>query len=169
MNIIETDRLILRRLSTNDAEFILGLLNQPSFIDFIGDRGVRTLEDASRYILQGAIASYERFGFGLYLTLQKESEIPIGICGLVKRETLKDADVGFAFLPQYWSKGYAFESASAVMDYAKNTLGLKRILGITTPNNQGSIRILEKIGLKFEQMVNLSEDDVELKLFALDL
>ena len=169
MNIIETDRLILRRLSTDDAEFILGLLNQPSFIDFIGDRGVRTLEDASRYILQGAIASYERFGFGLYLTLQKESEIPIGICGLVKRETLKDADVGFAFLPQYWSKGYAFESASAVMDYARNTLGLKRILGITTPNNQGSIHVLEKIGLKFEQMVNLSEDDVELKLFALDL
>ncbi|MDO9302664.1 MAG: GNAT family N-acetyltransferase [Anaerolineales bacterium] len=169
MNIIETDRLILRRLSTDDAEFILGLLNQPSFIDFIGDRGVRTLEDASRYILQGAIASYERFGFGLYLTLQKESEIPIGICGLVKRETLKDADVGFAFLPQYWSKGYAFESASAVMDYAKNTLGLKRILGITTSNNQSSIHVLEKIGLKFEQMVNLSEDDVELKLFALDL
>ena len=166
MNIIETDRLILRKLSTDDAEFILDLLNQPSFIHFIGDRGVRTLEDARQYILKGAVASYERFGFGLYLTLLKEREVPIGICGLVKRETLSDADVGFAFLPQYWAKGYAFESASAVLAYARNTLGLKRILGITSADNQGSIHVLEKIGLKFEKMVKLSEDDVELKLFG---
>jgi RimJ/RimL family protein N-acetyltransferase len=136
MNITETERLILRKLSTADAAFIFDLLNQPSFIKFIGDRGVRNLEDANRYILQGAVTSYERFGFGLYLTLLKENQIPIGICGLVKRETLKDADIGFAFLPQYWSKGYAFESASAVLAYAKNTLGLKRVLGITAPDNQ---------------------------------
>ena len=168
MNIIETDRLILRKLSTDDAGFILDLLNQPSFIHFIGDRGVRTLEDASRYIFKGAVASYERFGFGLYLTLLKESEVPIGICGLVKRETLKDVDIGFAFLPQYWSKGYAFESASAVLGYARNTLGIKRIVGITTPDNHGSIRVLEKMGLRFEKMVKLSEDDMQLKLFALD-
>jgi RimJ/RimL family protein N-acetyltransferase len=166
MNIIETDRLILRKLGVDDAEFIVDLLNQPSFIHYIGDRGVRTLEDAKRYILAGAVTSYERFGFGLYLTLLAEGQIPIGICGLVKRDSLKDADVGFAFLPQYWSKGYAFEAASAVLVYARNTLGLKRILGITTPDNQGSIRVLEKAGLKFEQMVRLSEDDVELKLFA---
>ncbi len=166
MNIIETDRLILRKLGVDDAEFILDLFNQPSFIHYIGDRGVRTLEDAKRYILAGAVTSYERFGFGLYLTLLAEGQIPIGICGLVKRDSLKDADVGFAFLPQYWSKGYAFEAASAVLVYARNTLGLKRILGITTPDNQGSIRVLEKAGLKFEQMVRLSEDDVELKLFA---
>jgi RimJ/RimL family protein N-acetyltransferase len=116
--------------------------------------------------LAGAVTSYERFGFGLYLTQLAEGQVPIGICGLVKRDSLKDADVGFAFLPQYWSKGYAFEAASAVLVYARNTLGIKRILGITTPDNQGSIRVLEKIGLKFEQMVRLSEDDVELKLFA---
>jgi RimJ/RimL family protein N-acetyltransferase len=166
MNILETDRLILRKLSIDDAVFILDLLNQPSFIHYIGDRGVRTLEDANRYILTGAIASYERFGFGLYLTLLKENKVPIGICGLVKRDALKDADIGFAFLPHYWSKGYAFESASAVLAYARNTLGLKRILGITTPENTGSIRVLEKIGLKFEKMVKLSEDDIELKLFV---
>lgn len=169
MKLIETERLILRKLTANDAEFILDLLNQPSFIHYIGDRGVRTLEDASRYILTGAVTSYERFGFGLYLTLLKGGQVPIGICGLVKRDTLKDADIGFAFLPQFWSKGYAFESASAVLAYARNMLGLKRILGITTPDNQGSIHVLEKIGLKFEQMVKLSEDDVELKLFAVDL
>lgn len=166
MNLIETDRLLLRKLSTDDAGFMLDLLNQPSFIHFIGDRGVRTLEDASRYILTGAVTSYERFGFGLYLTVLKDGEVPIGICGLVKRETLKDVDIGFAFLPQYWLKGYAFESASAVLDYGRKTLGLKRIVGITTPDNQGSIRVLEKLGLKFEKMVKLSEDDIELKLFA---
>lgn len=168
MNILETERLFLRKLSTADAGFILDLLNQPSFIHYIGDRGVRTLEDASRYILNGAVSSYERFGFGMYLTLLKEGEVPIGICGLVKRDTLEDVDIGFAFLPQYWSKGYAFESASAVLAYGRNTLGLKRILGIATADNTGSIRVLEKIGLKFEKMVKLSEDDVELKLFASD-
>jgi RimJ/RimL family protein N-acetyltransferase len=165
MNIIETERLVLRKLSTDDAGFILDLLNQPSFIQFIGDRGVRTLEDASQYIFEGAIASYEKYGFGLYITLLKESKIPIGICGLVKRDALKDADIGFAFLPQYWSKGYAVESATAVLAYARKTLGLKRILGITTPDNKNSIRVLEKIGLKFKQMVKLSED-LELKLFV---
>jgi RimJ/RimL family protein N-acetyltransferase len=169
LTLIETERLILRKLSTDNAEFILDLLNQPSFIHYIGDRGVKTLEDARQYILKGAVASYERFGFGLYLTLLKESEIPIGICGLVKRDALKNADIGFAFLPQYWSKGFAFESASAVLAYARNTLGIKRILGITSPDNQGSIRVLEKLGLKFEQMVKLSRDDVELKLFVSDI
>lgn len=169
MNMIETDRLLLRKLSTDDAAFILDLLNQPSFLQFIGDRGVRTLEDANRYILTGAVASYERFGFGLYLTLLKKSEIPIGICGLVKRDSLKDVDIGFAFLPQYWSKGYAFESASAVLDYARNTLGLKRIAGITAPDNHGSIRVMEKIGLKFEKMVKLSEDDIELNFFVSEI
>ena len=169
MNVIETERLILRKLTMEDAGFILDLLNQPSFIQYIGDRGVRNLEDAKRYIEAGAITSYERNGFGLYLTVLKGSEIPIGLCGLVKRDSLKDVDVGFAFLPQYWLKGYAFESASAVLAYARNTLGLKRILGIATPDNQGSIRVLEKIGLKFEKMVRLSADDVELQLFALDM
>ena len=169
MNVIETDRLVLRKLTIDDAVFILDLLNQPSFIQFIGDRGVRTLDDARDYLSKRLINSYERFGFGLYLTLLRESGIPIGICGLVKRELLENVDVGFAFLPQYWSKGYAFESAFAVLAYARNTLGLKRIVGIATPDNHGSIRVLEKIGLRFEKMVKLSEDDVELKLFALDL
>lgn len=168
MNVIETERLLLRKLSTDDADFILDLLNQPSFIQFIGDRGVRTLDDARGYISKRLIESYERFGFGLYLTLLKQGEVPIGICGLVKRDSLDDIDIGFAFLPQYWLKGYAFESASAVLAYTKNVLGIKRIVGIATPDNHGSIRVLEKLGLKFEKMVKLSEDDMELKLFALD-
>jgi RimJ/RimL family protein N-acetyltransferase len=165
---LETDRLILRRLSIDDAEFILDLLNQPSFIRFIGDKGVRTLDSARGFILQGPVASYERNGFGLYLTVLKESLVPIGICGLLKRDTLEDVDVGFAFLPQFWSKGYAFESASAVIEYGRSVLGLKRIVAITQSDNQASIKVLEKIGLRFERMVKLPADAPELMLFAAD-
>lgn len=166
MNIIKTDRLILRKLTTDDAPFILDLLNQASFIQFIGDRGVRTLDDARQYIVNGPVASYERHGFGLYLTLLKNGETPIGICGLIKRDVLADVDVGFAFLPQFWMKGYAFEAASAVIDQGKKTFGIQRIVGITTPDNIGSIRVLEKLGLRFEKMIKLSANEPELKLFS---
>ena len=169
MNVLETDRLVLRQLSIGDAEFILALLNEPSFLRFIGDKGVRTLDDAREYILKGPICSYERFGFGLYLAMLKENGVPIGICGLLKRESLGDVDVGFAFLPQFWSRGYALESASAVMAYGRNCLGLNRIVAVTNPDNEGSIRVLEKLGLAFEKMVRLSEDGPEIKLFASDV
>ena len=166
MIILETDRLVLRWLAAEDAEFIFDLLNQPSFLQFIGDKGVGTIVDARNYILTGPIASYERFGFGLYLTELKPAQAPIGICGLLKRETLDDVDVGFAFLPQYWKQGYAFESASAVMAYGRDVLGLDRIVAITSPDNEASIKVLSKLGLKFERMIRLSEDAPEVKLFA---
>lgn len=169
MKILETDRLILRQFSTEDAEFILELVNEPSFIQNIGDRGVRTLEDARSYILRVAITSYEKNGFGLYLVLLKESDESIGMCGLIKRDGLEDVDIGYAFLPRYWSKGYAMEAARAVKDYARDVIGLKRLVAITDPENEDSIRILEKIGLKYEKMVRLSADDIELKLFATDI
>ncbi|HEY7697895.1 MAG TPA: GNAT family N-acetyltransferase [Vicinamibacteria bacterium] len=166
MIVLETERLTLRRLELGDAEFILGLLNDPSFLRFIGDKKVRTLEDAREYISSGPIASYERHGFGLYLTERREDGVPIGICGLLKRESLKDVDIGFAFLPRFWSKGYAFESASAVMTYARSVLGLGRVVAITSPENDPSIRLLTKLGMKFESMVRLSEDSPEIRLFA---
>ncbi len=168
MILLETERLALRKLSTDDAEFILVLLNEPSFLRYIGDKGVRNLDDARQYILTGPVESYERNGFGLYLVELKETKLPLGMCGLVKRDGLTDADVGFAFFPAYWSKGYAVESAAAVLAYGRNVLGLQRILGITLPDNQSSINVLKKIGLKFEQMVSLSEDRQELMLFASD-
>ena len=164
--VLETDRLLLRKLSVEDAEFIVELVNEPAWLRFIGDKGVRTVEDARNYITQGPVASYDRFGFGLYLTELKDSGTPIGICGLVKRETLEHPDIGFAFLPRFWRNGYAFESASAVLELAKTTLGLTRILAITTPDNYSSIRVLEKLGLSFEEMVSFSEE--ELKLFAIN-
>src|SRR5437762_12680729 len=117
--VIETERLQLRRLSVDDAEFILRLLNEPSFIQNIGDRGVRTLDDARSYILKGPVASYEKFGFGLWMIETKARATPIGICGLLKREVLEDVDIGYALLPEFCSQGYALESASAVMSYAR--------------------------------------------------
>jgi RimJ/RimL family protein N-acetyltransferase len=167
-NILETERLNLRRLDAGDAAFILELLNDESFLRNIGDKGVRTIEDAVQYILTVPVESYARHGFGLWLVELKETGTPAGICGLVKRDTLPDADIGYAFLPRFRSQGYACESAAAVMSYGLNTLGLKRLLAITNADNAGSIRVLEKIGLKFDRLVRLSSDAPEIMLFASD-
>ncbi len=156
----------MRELELHDDEFIVRLLNEPSFLRFIGDKGVRTLSDAREYILNGPMDSYRRFGFGLYLTSLREGGIPVGICGLVKRDALPDVDVGFAFLSQYGSRGYATEAASAVLAYGSGKLHLRRIVAITTPENQASIAVLEKIGLKFERMIKLSADGPQLRLFG---
>jgi RimJ/RimL family protein N-acetyltransferase len=166
MKVLETDRLILRRATVDDSEFILELLNDPSWLRFIGDRGVRTLDDARDYILKSLVAMYERLGFGLYLTELKSEAVPIGICGLIKRDSLEDVDIGFAFLPKFRGKGYAYESASAVLAYGKGSFGLNRIVAITTPDNYDSARLLEKLGFNFERMAKLSDDSAEVSLFA---
>jgi RimJ/RimL family protein N-acetyltransferase len=153
LNILETERLILRQLSVDDAEFILKLVNEPSFIQNIGDRGVRTLEDAKSYIRNGPAASYAKNGFGLYLVVLKDTQESMGMCGLIKRDGLEDVDIGYAFLPKFWSKGYAVEAAQATKAYAKDVIGLKRMVAITDPANEGSIRVLEKIGLKLERII----------------
>jgi len=169
LKVLESERLILRQFSEDDAAFILELLNEPSFIHNIGDRKIRSLYGAKVYIKNGPVASYNRHGFGLYLVELKETGESIGMCGLIRRETLEDVDIGYAFLPKFWSKGYAVESALAVKQYARDVVGLKRIVAITDPHNVGSIRVLEKIGMTFEKMVKLSEDDIDLKLFCVDL
>jgi RimJ/RimL family protein N-acetyltransferase len=164
--VFETDRLVLRRLSADDSPFILRLLNEPSFLQHIGDRGVRNLADATQYILAGPVASYERHGFGLFLVELRESRAPIGICGLLKRDALDDVDLGFAFVPESWSKGYAFESTSATLAYAHDTHHLKRIVAITSQDNVASINLLVKLGFYFERMVLMPGEKVEVKLFA---
>ena len=166
MRVLETERLVLRRFSAGDAEFIVQLLNEPSFIQNIGDKGVRSTADALRYIETGPVANYERLGFGLYLVELKETRESIGLCGLIKREGLTDIDVGFAFLPSFWSKGYAFEAASAVTAYGRDVLGIQRIVAITAPDNTLSINVLKKLGLRFAQMIKLSESEPELRLFV---
>jgi ribosomal-protein-alanine N-acetyltransferase len=164
-SVIRTSRLDLRELDFGDAQFILELLNEPGFIRFIGDKGVRTLADARDYIHQGPMDSYARNGFGLYAACLRDGT-QIGICGLVKREGLNDPDVGFAFLSRYWSSGYAVESAAAVLAHAGDTLRIKRVVAITSPDNQASIAVLKKIGLQFERMIRLLDHSPELKLFG---
>lgn len=168
MIVLETARLVLRRLTLNDAPFIQELVNDPSFLRYIGDRNVRSLQDARRYLLSGPIASYERFGFGLYLTFLKETGDAVGMCGLLKRDTLPDPDVGFALLPAYWRKGYASEAAAAVLDHGRIRLGFGRIVAITSPDNVASIALLEKLGLKFEAMIHLGDDPREVRLMAVN-
>jgi len=164
--VVETERLVLRRLTAADAEFILELLNDPSFLRFIGDRGVRNVEDARRYIETGPVAMYAEHGFGMFLVQLKGDSVPIGICGLMKRASLPDVDVGFAFLPRFWSQGYAIESATAVVALGQREFGLKRIAGITKPGNRSSIKVLERLGLKFEKLVKLSAEGEDTALYA---
>lgn len=166
MNVAETQRLRVRWLNADDAAFILELVNEPSWIRYIGEKGVKTPQDARRYIEDGPVAMYKREGFGLYMVELKDSGDPIGICGLIKRETLKDVDIGFAFLPGFWRKGYALESAAAVMRYGSTTLGLRRIVAILSQDNVRSSNLLEKLGFHFEGTVKLRPDDEELKLYA---
>ncbi|HDR7895345.1 GNAT family N-acetyltransferase [Bacillus pacificus] len=164
MIVLETERLTLRWLDIKDAPFILELVNDPAWIQFIGNKGVRTLEDATNYIVNGPIDMYNKLGFGLYLVERKEDLTPLGMCGLIKRDSLEDVDIGFAFLEEFRSKGYGYESASAVIDYGVQNLGLKRIVAITTIDNIHSGKLLEKVGLKFEEIISDSGED--LKLFG---
>ena len=163
---LQTERLLLRPFTIDDAEFILTLLNEPSFLRYIGDKKVRNLDDARQYILNGPVASYERHGFGLCLVELRESHAPIGMCGLLKRDELPDPDIGFALLPDFWSKGFAFEASTAVLDDARERLKLERILAITSVDNHASIDLLQRLGFTFEGLRQLASDREPVKLFT---
>jgi len=166
MFILQTARLRLRELTTGDAEFMLALLNDRDFIRHVGDRGVRTVEGASEYILKGPMQSYARNGFGLYMVELTETRAKLGICGLVKREGLTDVDIGFGFLPQYRSQGYAVEAATAIMAQARDALGLERVVAITSQDNDRSANVLNKLGFEFEQMIRFPGEEKEIRLFG---
>ncbi len=166
MIVLTSERLILRRLTLDDAEFIVRLLNDPDFVRFIGDRGVRTPDDARRYLRDGPLRSYEIHGFGLWAVELAATREPLGMSGLLKRDALDDVEVGFAFLPQARRQGYAFEAARAVLDYGRDVHGLGRIVAITSPDNQASIGLLERLGLRFERLLRLTQEGEELELFA---
>jgi RimJ/RimL family protein N-acetyltransferase len=167
VRVLETPRLVLRRLSADDAPLIQRLLNEPSFLQYIGDRGVRTIEDARRYIETGPMAMYARVGFGLFLVELKSTGAPIGICGLLKRDTLDDVDIGFAYLPEYWRQGYAYESAASTLEYGRTIHKLSRIVAITSLENPPSVALLEKLGFRFERIIRMTADGEELRLFGL--
>lgn len=159
---LETERLVLRHFNRDDAAFILRLLNEPAWLEHIGDRGVRTLEDARNYIQKGPVEMYGRLGFGLFLVELKEGAVPLGLCGLIKREGLDHVDIGFAFLAEHRGKGYAFESASAVMSWARDVLRLPKVLAITSQGNSASGRLLEKLGFRYKGLVHLGGEDLKL-------
>ena len=166
MTVLETQRLSLREFTVDDAQFILKLLNEPSFLRYIGDKKVRNLEDARQYILNGPVASYERNGFGLYLVVLKESYTPIGMCGFLKREELPDPDIGFAFMPEFWSKGFAYEAAAALLQDGRERLKLERILAITSLDNDASIKLLQRLGFGFDRVITLAAGSEPVKLFT---
>ena len=168
MKILETTRQTLHELSLDDASFMLELLNTPGWIQFIGDRGVKTIEEARNYLQNGYLKSYRQHGFGFYLQRLKSNQAKIGICGLIKRDSLSDVDIGFGMLPGYEGKGYALEAAKAVLEYARTNLHIPRIIAITTPDNRRSIRLLEKLGLQFESQMEYGDAKEVLNVYAID-
>ena len=166
MIVCETERLRLRHLLDSDAPFILELLNEPDFIRNIGDREVRTLEDARRYIQHGPMVSYSQHGFGLFLVELRDSGKPVGICGLLKRDYLQDVDVGFALRESYRGQGYAFEAAQAAMRHGQEDLGISRIVAITSPDNRASMKVLRKLGLEFERNLRIPDQSRDTRLFT---
>ena len=166
---LSTTRLVLRQLDLGDAKFILHLVNDPAWLQHIGDKNVRTLADARAYLENGPLAMYRRRGFGLSVVALRDGGVPIGVCGIIRRDTLDDADLGFAFLPAFRSQGYAFESASAAMAHGKHALRLSRLLAITASGNVASTRLLGKLGFRFERLLRLTPDAPEVELYAAKL
>ena len=167
--VCETDRLALRRFTLEDAAFVLELLNEPGWLRFIGDRNVRTLEDARAYLERGSIGHYARRGYGFYRVELKATGEPVGMSGLIKRDALDDVDIGFAQLARHAGRGYAQEAAAEVVRHAREDVGLARLVAITTPDNVRSISLLEKLGMRFERTIRLSDDEAELRLYGMEL
>lgn len=166
MKILETKRLELQEIALGDAPFLFQLLNTPTWLQFIGDRGIKTMKDAENYAQNNMIASYQKNGFGLYLVKLKENKVSIGLCGLIKRPTLENVDIGFALMPEYEGKGYAYEAAAATMEYAQNKLSLTKIVAITVRENERSLKLLHKLGLRFEKIVKWPDSGEELMLLS---
>lgn len=167
--VLRTERLDLRHLDPDeDAAFILRLVNEPSWLRYIGDRGVRTQDAARRYILEGPVEMYDRLGFGLFLVELRDGAQPIGLCGLIKRDALEDVDIGFAFLPEYWSRGYAFESSSAVLSWGRRVHGLARVVAVTSPDNDASSRLLRRLGFRYARRLQLSPEAPTVRLYVSD-
>ena len=164
-SILETERLSLREFNTTDATFIIQLLNSKGWLKFIGDRHIKTLEQAENYLTNGPMKSYSVNGFGLSMVELKNTHTPIGMCGLIKRDNLPDIDIGFAFLEEFMGNGYAFEIAQATINFAKENLQKETILAITIPTNVRSINLLKKIGMKFEKNFSFEGSTEELMLF----
>ncbi len=165
----ETPRLRLRRLTLDDAPLMLAVWNDPAFIRFVGDRGIRSLDEARIAMEVGAMNLYETYGYGPYGVILKEKDKAIGICGLFRRDGLDDPDIGFAILPDFCGQGYAYEAARSVVDHSRADLGLSRLTAIVSPDNQASVGLIRKLGLRFERMHRMPDDDDEVAIYAMSL
>jgi ribosomal-protein-alanine N-acetyltransferase len=165
---LQTSRLTIRELTPADAAFVLELLNEPAFHRYIGDKGVRDLAGAEKYIREGPQASYAKHGFGLWRVALKADDTPVGMCGLLKRDFLDHPDLGYALLARHGGKGYAFEAASATLAHARSTLKLGPLHALTAPENPASIRLLDKLGFRFERMINAPGQAEPSRLFMAD-
>jgi RimJ/RimL family protein N-acetyltransferase len=163
----ETTRLYLKPTNINDAIFILKLLNSPKWLKFIGDRNVHTIKDAENYITERMLPQFEQLGYGNYTVIRKLDGVKIGSCGLYNRDGIDGVDIGFAFLPAYENLGYAFESASTLLNIGKNTFKLPKINAITTKKNGKSQQLIKKLGLQFVEKIKIPNDDEELLLFTI--
>jgi RimJ/RimL family protein N-acetyltransferase len=161
-----SDRLSIRKFTLDDAPFIFELLNEPDWIKFIGDRHIKTPEDAKNYIVNVLFSIYRKYDFGPYLIALKENEKPVGMTSLIKRDALSNVDLGFAFLKKYRAQGYAFEAVKATQNYAHNTLGIVALLAITNPDNAASVHLLKKSGFVFDKKIRLPGESEDLLLFA---
>ena len=166
MIIAETPRLRIRHLVADDAVFTCRLLNEPSFIENIADRGVRNEQDALHYLMNGPIKSYRQHGYGLFMVETSGSAEPLGFCGLLFRDYLAETDIGFAFLPEFWGQGFAFEAASAVMHFGYRQLALNRIVALVSAGNTPSIKLLTRLGLQFEKLVTMKPSNETVQLYA---
>ncbi len=166
MNLITTDRLLINKITIDDAGFILELMNDKDWIKNIGDKGVRTIEDAQAYIQSRFLKTYNESDYGFYTMNLKNTQQIIGIVGLVDRKGIDHIDIGYGILPEFRGKGYAFEAAKAIHDYGYQELNLEKIVAIVNPDNLPSIKLLTKLGLEFEKMVRLPEGDKDIKLFS---
>ena len=164
--VCESPRLRIRRVTRGDAEFLLRQLTQPSWLRYIGDRGVASVADTERYIESRILEQYSALGYGMYVVQLKSSGEPIGLCGLVKREFLPDPDLGFSLLEAHWGQGYAVEAASAVMDHARQALGIDRLLAITTATNERSGKVLAKLGFRLDNDAFPTPQGERLRLYS---
>ncbi len=166
---LETGRLILRRVSSEDAGLMLAVWNDPAFVEHVGDRGIRTETDAQEALEAGAFRLYKEYGYGPYKMVRKDDGVAIGICGLFKRDNLDHPDIGFAVLPDYCGNGYAGEAARAVVAHARDDLRIGNVTAIVSPGNTASIRLIEKLGLTFSGMITMPGEDEAIRLYAMTL
>lgn len=166
---IETQRLQLRELTLADAPLMLAIWNDPAFVRFVGDRGIRTLAEAQEAMTAGALKLYKDFGYGPYGVELKGEGTPIGICGLFRREGLDEPDIGFAILPDYCGKGYAHEASQAVLEHARDELGIPHLTAIVSPENAASVGLIRKLGLRFERMHRMVGDDDDVAIYGIRL